>query len=91
MQEIALGQYSIPVILTVVLTLIYKMTVVPDRVKALVAIGIGVVLGIIGMVYNAAPPYTAKLVIDYALYGFMTGAAAVGLYEGVRTFSNPRS
>lgn len=91
METISLGQYSLPVILTVVLGIVYNITTVPDKWKAFVAIGIGVILGLVGMIYNNPSPYTPVIVIDHVLYGFMAGAGAVGLYEGFRTFKNPRS
>jgi len=88
MQEISFGQYALPVILTVVLAVIYKQfdkadgtSSLPNRIKPLIAIGAGICLGVVGMFYNGVQP-AFKAVVDYVLYGFMTGCSAVGLWEG---------
>jgi len=79
--EIAIGGFALSVILTVVLSVIYSLIpAIPDRAKSAIAIGCGMGLGIVGMIYGGAE-ITGKVVIDYLLAGFMTGAAAVGLYE----------
>ena len=89
--EVSIGTYSVPVLLTVLLGIIYKVIpAIPDKWKALVALCAGIVIGIMAMFYNE-PVVTAKVVIDYVLLGVMAGAASVGLYEGViRTTVNPR-
>ena len=89
--EVTIGTYSIPILLTVLLGIIYKVIpVIPDRWKALVALCAGIAIGILAMFYNE-PAITAKVVIDYFLLGVMAGAASIGLYEGVvRTTINPR-
>jgi len=88
MQEIRFGQYALPVILTVILAVVYKQfdkadgtSSLPNRIKPLIAIAAGIFLGVVGMFYNGAQP-TFKAVVDYVLYGFMTGCSAVGLWEG---------
>jgi len=80
--EINFGTYALPVVLMVVLALFYRIvgTEVSNRWKSVIAILAGCGLGIAGIAYNEQP-WTAKIVIDYALYGFMQGAAAVGLWE----------
>ena len=81
--EINFGAYALPVVLMVVLALFYRIVgdgVVSNRWKALIAVIAGVGLGVAGIAYNEQP-WTAKVIIDYALYGFMQGAAAVGLWE----------
>lgn len=93
MDEITIGTYTIPVILMVVLGVIYKIfTSIPDRWKALIAICVGIVIGIVAMFYNVAVAVIGiKIVINYVLLGLMAGAAAVGLYEGVwKTSASPR-
>lgn len=88
--EISIGYYSLPVILTVILGVIYKaVSTIPDQWKPLISIGVGLLLGIGAMLYTELP-VTPKLVIDYLLVGLMAGAAATGLYEGKRAFINPR-
>jgi hypothetical protein len=80
--DIQFGAYALPVVLMVVLALFYRIVGenVSNRWKSVIAIVAGVGLGIAGIAYNEQP-WTAKIVIDYALYGFMQGAAAVGLWE----------
>ena len=80
--EINFGAYALPLVLMVVLALFYRVvgTEVNSRYKALIAVLAGIGLGIAGIAYNEQP-WTAKVIIDYALYGFMQGAAAVGLWE----------
>jgi len=81
--EINFGSYALPVVLMVMLSLFYRIVgkgVVGNRWKALIAVVVGVGLGVAGIAYNAQP-WTAQVIIDYALYGFMQGAAAVGLWE----------
>ena len=89
MQEVTFGQYAIPVILTVVLGLIYRLVVVLDKFKAVIAVGIGVVLGMIAIPYGGLE-WTIVNVVDMIIYGLMVGASAVGLYELQRTVTNPR-
>ena len=89
--EVGIGQFSLPVILTIVLGVIYKAwPAIPDRWKSLITIGAGLLLGIGAMLYTEQP-ITPKLVIDYLLVGLMVGAAAIGLYEGKRAVINPRT
>jgi len=78
--EITIGQFTLPVLLTVVLGLIYSIMTIPDRAKPLIAVLCGIGLAMLGMVY-AEMVITAKVVIEYLLAGLMGGAAAVGLYE----------
>ena len=93
--EISLGQYAIPVLLMVILAIIYKFYEGPEgtstlsaKGKCLAAILVGVALGLVALFYKGEP-VTAQKIIDYALYGLMTGAAAVGLWEGYsKTFKD---
>ena len=89
--EVSIGTYSVPVLLTVLLGIIYRVIpTIPDKWKALVAICAGITIGIMAMFYNEAA-FTGKIIIDYVLLGLMAGAASVGLYEGVyKTAKNPR-
>jgi hypothetical protein len=88
MEEISFGQYALPVILMVGLAFFYKIfdkadgtSYIPNRLKPLIAISLGMLLGIVAMFYNGIQPIF-KNVVDYVLYGFMAGAGAVGLWEG---------
>ena len=81
--EINFGAYALPVVLMVILALFYRIVgdgVVSNRWKAVIAVVCGTGLGIVGIAYNTQP-WTAQIITDYALYGFMQGAAAVGLWE----------
>jgi len=91
MESIAIGAYTVPVLLSILLGIIYKLFgTIPDKWKALVAICAGILIGLVAMLYNVEA-ITLKTVIDYVLFGLMAGASSVGLYEGVyRTVKNPR-
>ena len=96
MGEVNFGQYALPVILMVILSLIYKVFgedigkpgVICNKAKPIIAICVGMGLGIMGIYYNSVP-LTFKSFIDYLLYGFMAGCSAIGLWEGVRATINP--
>jgi hypothetical protein len=90
--EVTLGQYTLPVLLTVILGIFYKILGegLGDRWKSLIALAVGLGLGMVAMVYNQTAPYEWRVVIDYGLYGLMSGAAAVGLYEVSRSVYRPR-
>lgn len=88
MQEINLGQYAIPFLITIFLAVIFKpfdnpdgTSKLPDWLKGYIAIGIGVALGIIGMFYSGVQPITFKVWVDYILYGFVQGAASIGIFK----------
>ena len=90
MEEVTFGQYGLPIILTIIMGVAYKFVNITDKYKALICIGIGMGLGLLALAYNELA-WTVPNIVDYALYGFMSGASAVGLYEGVyRTATNPR-
>lgn len=86
--DVMLGHYALPVILMVVLSVIYWVAndSIPNQFKPLIALGVGVVLGIFAMFYAELKP-TFINVVDYVLYGLMAGAAAIGLYEGKKALS----
>jgi hydrogenase/urease accessory protein HupE len=92
MEEITLGQYSLPILLTVILGICFKLIGegLADRWKSIIALVLGLGLGLLAMVYNQEAPYTWVVVIDHCLFGFMAGAAAVGLYEAQRSVMRPR-
>jgi len=81
--QIMLGKYSLPFILSIVLGLLYKKTSVADDWKPIISAGAGVALGVAAMFYNVADYATIDFptVADYALSGAVAGWAAVGIYE----------
>jgi uncharacterized membrane protein YadS len=88
--EISFGGYAMPVVLSIILGLAFKFTgVIPDKWKALVSVSCGIGLGMLGIAYQGLE-WSVVNVVDFGLYGLMTGAAAVGLYELQRTATRPR-
>ena len=91
MEEIKLGQYALPLLLTIILALIYKFVPIEfsDRYKALIAVFVGVGLSLLTVWYKGLG-FDIVNVVDYGLYGLMVGASAVGIYELQRTVTKPR-
>lgn len=92
MDEITFGPYAVPVILSVLLGLVYKVSGegnIPDRIKPLIAILFGIALGLLSIGYEGIG-WTMKAIVDRVIHGLMTGASAVGLYEIARTAYRPR-
>lgn len=88
--EISIGYYTLPAILMVILGIIYKsVPTIPDRWKSVIAVGVGMLLGI-GAMFYSEQPVVPKLVIEYLLLGLMGGAASTGLYEGQKAITSPR-
>jgi len=90
MEEVKFGAYAVPIILTVILAIIYKFITFGDKYKALLAVVVGIGLGILAIPYKGVD-WTVVAVVDHAVYGLMVGAAAVGIYELQRTVTKPRS
>jgi hypothetical protein len=90
--DMSIGQYSIPFLLTIILTLVYKFVpVIPDKWKALLSGCFGVVLAILSMFYSAPVEITFQMWVNTIIGGFLIGMSAVGLYEATRTVTNPRA
>lgn len=89
MVEVNLGGYALPLVLSIVLSLIFKTIKFQDRWKAPIAIFCGISLGLVGLAYQGRE-WTIINIVDFVLYGFMTGAGAVGLYELSRSAIRPR-
>lgn len=83
MEELILGSVGVSIILTIILRMIYGILNVANKLKPLIAVGIGLLLAIVVLFYNLEPgkALTFRMLIDYLVQGFMTGATAVGLYE----------
>lgn len=92
MQDVQFGQYAIPVLLTVILAIAYKFVGqdrLKDKWKSLIACLVGIGLGFLALWYNGLD-WNPVNIVDHAIYGLMTGAASVGLYELQRTVTKPR-
>ena len=89
--EANIGQYSLPFILTAFLGLLYKMTGtwIPDRFKPLIAAVFGTALGYVALIYSGKPQ-EGKVIIEYLLFGFISGLGAIGTYELARVAYKPR-
>jgi len=85
MEEIRLGQYALPVILTMVLGIVYMIAgeSIPKRIKPLIPIGIGVGVSLLALGYMEKP-WIFRVVVDHILYGAMMGAASVGIHQSYK-------
>jgi hypothetical protein len=80
--QIMLGKYSLPFILSMVLGLIYKRAKISDDWKPAIAAFCGVALGVAAMFYNEVySSINFPMVADYVLAGGLGGMAATGIYE----------
>lgn len=90
--DMSIGQYSVPFLLTIILTLIYKFVpVIPDKFKAVIAGAVGIALAILAQFYSAPAEVTFQLWVNSIIGGFLIGMSAVGLYEVTRTVTKPRT
>jgi hypothetical protein len=87
MNEIQLGQYAVPFLITIFLAILFKpldnpdgTSKVADWVKGYFALVIGIGLGIIAMLYKGVQP-TFVAWVDYILYGLVQGAASIGIFK----------
>lgn len=78
--ELTIGAFGISVVLSILLRMLYNTVDVGNRVKPWVAVVLGMGLGSLALWYSGEI-WTVRVVIDYLIRGFMTGATAVGLYE----------
>jgi hypothetical protein len=89
--DMTIGQYSVPFLLTIILTLVYKfIPVIPDKFKALLAGVSAVALAVLSMFYSAPVEITFQVWVNTIIGGFLIGMSAVGLYEATRTVTRPR-
>ncbi len=87
MEDIQFGNMAASAILMGILALIYKVCTkedgtecFPNRFKPLLAVGLGIVLGMVGMYYNELVP-NFKNIVNHVLVGLNIGLSAVGLWE----------
>lgn len=85
------GEYGLPILLSGILAVTYKVLgdVVGNRFKIVFSILAGIGLGLLGLWYGGLE-WNVRNVVDYVLYGFMTGTSASGTYEFYRGVSKPR-
>ena len=79
-QELTIGSFGISIILSILLRMIYNTVDIGNRFKPWIAVLMGMGLGMVALIYTGEI-VSAKVIIDYLLRGFMTGATAVGFYE----------
>ena len=82
MDELQFGAFTLSVIIAVVLGVCYKLVGdkhLTDRMKVLIAMGVGVGLGVVSVPY-AGLEWTVVNIVNNVLSGFMSAAAASGLY-----------
>lgn len=81
MADIQFGQFGLTVLMTVFLGIAFKFAdALEDRAKVLIALGLGIVLGLAGIPYNGLP-WTFVNVFNHVITGILTGAAASGFYK----------
>lgn len=87
MQEINLGQYAVPFLITILLAFAFKpfenpdgTSKIKDWVKGYIAAALGVLVGIVAMFYKGGP-ITFVAWVDYILYGFVQGTSAIGIFK----------
>jgi hypothetical protein len=81
MEELTIGKYAASVIEAAVLAFIFS--VIPDlsdRTKAIIAVLLGVGLGMVAVKFYGAA-WDFKTVVSNGLDGFFVGLAAVGVYR----------
>ena len=62
-ETIMLGKYSLPVILSLILGLIFKKTAISDDLKPYISTACGVALGVAAIFYNQVSPVTFPVVV----------------------------
>jgi len=80
--EINFGEYSLPVILVVIMSLLFKILndAIPKRFKTPISALLGIGLGLLAIPYKGLD-LTIVNVVDHIFYGLMIGTSATGLYE----------
>jgi len=74
------GGYALPFLMTAFLAVIYQFHAFSDKMKNLIALLLGIGLSILFLFYKGIP-YNIVNIVDYVIYGFLQGAAAVGLWK----------
>lgn len=87
MDDILIGTYGLSVLLTVIMGIVYKFfeqgdgtSSLKDKWKTIIVVVVGMGLSVLGLLYKGEIPQT-KIVIDYLVTGFMSGATSIGLWH----------
>jgi hypothetical protein len=89
--DLSIAGYSVPVLLTVVMGLIFKFVpVITDRYKAVLTVVAAIILAVGARVSEVNDVITLAMWVETVIGGVLIGAAAIGLYEIQRTVSKPR-
>ena len=82
MEELAIGAYSLPLIVSLLLRWIYSLTgELNNRLKQVIPVLFGIGMAYLYMLY-VQMPWTIQNIIDNTLYGIINlGFAAIGFYE----------
>lgn len=82
-----IGGYSLPVLITVFLAIVYSTFNVPKKYKPLISVLLGICIGVLSMFINHVVR-TPENVAQYIVVGLMSGAAASGLYSSQKSVRN---
>ena len=74
------GGYALPFLMTAFLAVIYQFHTFTDKWKNLIALLLGIGLSILFLFYKGLA-CNIVTIVDYVIYGFLQGAAAVGLWK----------
>lgn len=85
--ELAIGGFTVAMLLSYLLKMIFNTWTVPNKYKAWIAVLLGIALSLVGC-YSTETMFTIPIVASYMAQGFMTGAASVGIYEATKTHTN---
>jgi hypothetical protein len=93
-----IGKYSVSFILTILLAWFFSLISndpdqISNRVKKAVAVGAGVAMSILAMFYKAHTDSSVQIdivpIVDYAISGFLIGAASIGINQLMKTDKKP--
>ena len=74
------GGYALPFLMTAILAVAYQFYAFTDKWKNLLALLLGIGLSLLFLAYKGLSLGIVNIV-DYTIYGFLQGAAAVGLWK----------
>lgn len=87
MQEVSLGQYAIPFLITVLLAFVFRpfgradgTSRIKDWQKGYIAAAIGILIALVAMFYKGGT-ITFTTWVDFILYGFIQGTSAIGIFK----------